>query len=254
MKELYEKNILLFDSNEDFYNDVCHKYTTPNKADIYIEDRRENYFIFQKVCESECNATDYIIETDKIKCRCPIKFEPKLPENETRIDPFKEKVLAPNLQSMKCFKQGFGTVKNFGLFFILLLLIAYIASYYSRKKFITNKFKELTKQIKEKDTDLKIEDEDENEEPDHLYKPNKNALLRKEESEEEKIKNNRKEEEEEKKTKIRGIKNKKRKEDNEENNNIEVNKMKINVQSKKEKSESDSETKSKNSKKRRKSK
>ena len=253
VKELYEKNILLFDSNEDFYNDVCHKYTTPNKADIYIEDRRENYFIFQKVCESECNATDYIIETDKIKCRCPIKFEPKLPENETRIDPFKEKVLAPNLQSMKCFKQGFGTVKNFGLFFILLLLIAYIASYYSRKKFITNKFKELTKQIKEKDTNLKIEDEDE--EPDHLYKPNKNALLRKEESEEEQIKNDRKEEEEEeKKTKIRGIKNKKRKEDNEEDNNIEVNKMKINVQSKKEKSESDSETKSKNSKKRRKSK
>ena len=233
VKELYEKNILLFDSNEDFYNDVCHKYTTPNKADIYIEDRRENYFIFQKVCESECNATDYIIETDKIKCRCPIKFEPKLPENETRIDPFKEKVLAPNLQSMKCFKQGFGTVKNFGLFFILLLLIAYIASYYSRKKFITNKFKELTKQIKEKYTDLKTEDENEDEEPEHLYKPNKNALVRKEESEEEQIKNDIKEEEE--KTKIRGI----RKEDNnnsivnKEDNNIEVNNMKINVQSKK---------------------
>ena len=177
IKELYENNIFLFDSKEDFYNKVCYKYTTPKKSDIYIDDRRKFYYINERVCPLNCTVYDYNIETDKIKCQCTIKYSPQSPEEipENIENPFNGRVIAPNLQALKCPKEAYGTSKNFGLFFPLLLLIAFIILYLHRIKFsLPSKFNFLRSIFDEDKKNLLNESEDlSDDEPDHKYNPDK---------------------------------------------------------------------------------
>ena len=175
IKELKENNIFLFDSNDDFYNDVCFKFTTSKKNDMFIEDRRKNYYIYDRVCSPNCTAVDFDLENDNIKCQCPLKYEHQSPEGIIDIEnPFKEKVIAPNLQVLKCPKQAYGTAKNFGLFFNFILEIAFLLLCIHRKCSIPDKFKSFSsnlgmekeeKNLKEEEEDL-IEDD-----PPHTFKP-----------------------------------------------------------------------------------
>ena len=181
-EEIKKYNTFLFDSNEDFYNDVCFKFTTLKKNDMYIDDRRKNYYIYNRVCSPNCTAVDFNLETDNIKCQCPLKYEHQLLEEITDIEnPFKEKVIAPNLQVLKCPKQAYGTAKNFGFFFNFILGIAFLLLFIYRKCYsIPTKFKlfysilekEKTKNKKEEIKNL-LEEEVESDDDDfpHKVKP-----------------------------------------------------------------------------------
>ena len=175
IRELKNNKIFLFNDNEPFYNDVCVKFTTSQKTDIYIDDRRKKYYISERVCSPNCKVIDYIVETDKIKCLCSIKYEHQLPEEiSDNNQPFNKKVLAPNLQSLKCPKQAFGTSKNFGLIFTLILGLAFLMLSFHRKicglKKVFSSFQSLfEKNLKEEEEkEPLIEDE-----PEHLYKKDK---------------------------------------------------------------------------------
>ena len=174
IRELKNNKIFLFNSNETFYNDVCVKFTTSQKTDIYIDDRRKKYYISDRVCSPNCSVTDYIVETDKIKCLCPLKYEHQLPEEiPDNNQPFNKRVLAPNLQALKCPKQAFGTSKNFGLIITLLLGIAFLILSFLRKHYglkrVFSLFQSLFEMnLKEEEEEALIEDE-----PEHLYKKDK---------------------------------------------------------------------------------
>ena len=76
INELYinkNKSINIFDSGDPFYNDVCFSYTIDNKTDIYLKDRRENYFIEDALCEKDCTQVGYEENTKRVIC-CLIKI------------------------------------------------------------------------------------------------------------------------------------------------------------------------------------
>ena len=73
INELYNKNISAFNSSSEFYLDVCNKYTTPDNGDIYLQNRKEEYYPDEKFCEENCQFFDYNYNTAKITCKCTPK-------------------------------------------------------------------------------------------------------------------------------------------------------------------------------------
>ena len=84
--EIDENSIFKYDPSSLYYNDICYAYTTENKTDIIIKDRRAEFINNNlSLCESNCNFNGYNNKTKNVECNCPIKI--KLPLiSEIRID------------------------------------------------------------------------------------------------------------------------------------------------------------------------
>ena len=132
IRELRSKNINIFDSADDFYNDVCFEYTTPENTDIYLQQRRERYYIKDPLCESDCQQVGYDDITDRVICKCKIKGSTEGFENVTFIPNdldkyFEKKYILPNVRVLKCLFKG---KLGIGQFFAILLLIIFTISAY----------------------------------------------------------------------------------------------------------------------------
>ena len=134
LKELEKENINPFNTSSDFYNDVCNKYTTPDKNDIYLEDRKEEYYQDELYCENNC---EFIMEnfnssTGKITCKCKPKINT---DNSDKISfkhndkdkKFKKTVLAPNIQSIKCLLLVGNIGRNIGLYISCSLFLLFLS-------------------------------------------------------------------------------------------------------------------------------
>ena len=73
IKELNKSGINAFNTSSEFYLDVCNEYTMPNKRDIYLQERKKNYYPDYPFCEENCSFIKYNLETDKIVCECKPK-------------------------------------------------------------------------------------------------------------------------------------------------------------------------------------
>ena len=132
-----EKNLFKYDPTSDYYNSICFPYTTENKTDIIIKDRR-NEFINNKMslCEEDCKYNGYDLIAKKAMCECPIKIKQPL-INEIKVN--KNKFLSKfvdinyltNLVVMKCYHTLFckeGLIINIGSYILLLIIILYLIS------------------------------------------------------------------------------------------------------------------------------
>ena len=179
IEELYfNHSINIFSQNESFYNDVCFKYTTSFKTDIYIQNRREKYYIKESLCQSDCNFIG-IKEYNKIKCKCGLKLMPMNPESISFTKKYNnslfKKNIAPNIKVLKCAKEAFKT-PSFGFFLTLILFVLFVLSFLLRIKKgeqFNNTFKELNNQINQfSEKNLKPIEEKDEEELEHLFKKN----------------------------------------------------------------------------------
>ena len=134
--ELTSKGINIFDSSDPFYIDVCFNYTTDEKTDIYLQDRKERYYITDPLCETGCRQVGYDETTERVKCLCKIKNTTNDYDNVTfspnNLDEsFVEKYYFPNIKVMniRCFLKGkkftVGQIISFILliFFIIVSII-----------------------------------------------------------------------------------------------------------------------------------
>ena len=168
-------SIFLFNASDPFYNDVCYRYTTPKKTDIYLQSRREKYYINEPLCEEDCLVDSYNNITNKITCKCPIKLHPNETAIYNRIDLdiiFKGKYLAPNFQVLKCFILFYQNIDIFQFSFTFLLLVIFIVSYplfrvFYRKRF-NKPFKELSDMIDYYQNKFYFERESDDEEKEQL--------------------------------------------------------------------------------------
>ena len=135
---LSEYGYNLFDSNNSFYNDICATYTTQNKTDILLYDRRMD--IYQKtvnisLCQEGCELEEYNSETKKAKCNCPTQnheintntSQLKFNRNEM-INEFYEILKNSNFKVLKCYKLPFNIkifIKNIGSIIMTILLKRY---------------------------------------------------------------------------------------------------------------------------------
>ena len=140
-KSLKQNGYNIFDSSDDFYNDICSTYTTANGTDMLLEDRKRD--IYSKsgnytMCQKGCEFILYNTTTKKSKCDCDIQkeinstdlidmdFTPKQLASE-----FFKAIKNSNFRVLKCYKLAIDIkklFKNNGRIIMSFLFLAYLIS------------------------------------------------------------------------------------------------------------------------------
>ena len=63
----------LFDINSPFYQDICTPYKSSDGTDVPLTDRMNSYYNNDETsCQSNCKFSDYLMESQYLKCDCDI--------------------------------------------------------------------------------------------------------------------------------------------------------------------------------------
>ena len=93
---LSEREIYMMNPESNFYNDRCDKYTSENKTDMTLYDRKNEYNIKNlSLCESNCTFKEYDFNISRIKCDC------KLNAGLNRLDYINQEKLLNQLYANK---------------------------------------------------------------------------------------------------------------------------------------------------------
>ena len=133
--KLKELGYDLFNPNDSFYHDFCTPFTTDNKTDVLLSDRRLDYYINISFCEEGCTYKSYDYINKKVECECGVKEE--IDNNIDNVkfyanllySNFFEIESFSNIKVLKCFKLVFsrlGETKNYGSYILILLVIIFI--------------------------------------------------------------------------------------------------------------------------------
>ena len=171
IKELYSKGIDIFDSSSDFYLDVCFKFTTPDNEDMFLEERKKEYFINEPFCESGCKFKEYDYDTQRALCECKFKENTDNYDKVTFVknpvdEKFTKRVTSPNLKAMKCTSEVNQSLKsNLGFFITLFLLLIFVGFFIyaiiKGKENLKGIFKDIIKDIlDEKENPIIKEDQE----------------------------------------------------------------------------------------------
>jgi hypothetical protein len=140
-ESLLQSGYNIFDSSDDFYNDICATYTTTNGTDMLIEDRKKNMYSTTgniNMCQSGCNFVSYNTTTKKSVCDCEVQTE-TVTDDISNIE-FSTKQLASeflgtiknsNFRVLKCYKLAIDTkkiFKNIGRIIMTLFFVIYLIS------------------------------------------------------------------------------------------------------------------------------
>ena len=138
---LSESGYNLFDSEDDFYNDICATYTSENGTDMTLEDRKKEIYSSTgniTMCQSGCTFELYNETTKKAKCNCDA--QDKLTETDiSKInfdkdsigDNFLNTLKNSNFLVMKCYKLVLNLkniLKNKGRIVMTLIFFLFLVS------------------------------------------------------------------------------------------------------------------------------
>ena len=130
INELSKKEIDILDSANDFYNDICFNYTTPEKTDIYLDDRKKRYNISKSLCETGYTLVKNVNYSKRVECIGEIKKDTNSWEEVSFYEEEKDEIFNksnpfPNIKVMKCF---FKVQKMFtpGQIIALFLLLSFV--------------------------------------------------------------------------------------------------------------------------------
>ena len=72
-EELKKMGYNLFDIKSPFYQDICIPYSSIDGTDVLLTDRINYYYNNEEtVCQSNCKFSDYLMESQYMKCNCDI--------------------------------------------------------------------------------------------------------------------------------------------------------------------------------------
>ena len=137
LKLLTEQKINIFDLNDDFYNDICFHFESPNGKDATLQDRIKTFYPNITLCDINCDKMNINFTTLEAECHCT--FQDLLSKNIFQNDIFGNNVLIKealeevmevlnnlNVEVLTCYKDVFDFnyfKKNIGGFIILFLFI-----------------------------------------------------------------------------------------------------------------------------------
>ena len=174
IKKLYNlnKDIVFYDKNNKFFNDICFTFKSEGNTDITIEDRINEYYTGYNLCEKDCELIKiYNKEENKSPralCRCKIKDNLNISDDNYSFDlkdSFKKDI--SNINAIKCGGEVFSKDKInsnpiFWVYIIFLIIefILIINVICCGKKVIDNmvKTKILGKQKDKEDENNKYQD------------------------------------------------------------------------------------------------
>jgi hypothetical protein len=132
---LNESGYDLYNPNDSFYMDICSPYTTENKKDILLFDRRTDYYKNKSFCEEGCTYIGYDCTYEKVQCECQIKNETDNNIDDIKfygnifISTFFKIEKFSNIKVIKCFKLVFsllGQKMNIGSYIFIVFSLIYI--------------------------------------------------------------------------------------------------------------------------------
>ena len=132
--ELKEQGYNLFDLNDKFYNEICTPYKSPNGTDVLLADR-VNYIYFndETKCPSGCKLSNYIIETESLKCECDVELDnikiTKKESAKTLYTSFYDVLKYSNYKVLFCYKLAFRLINfeiNKGCIIICIFFVIYL--------------------------------------------------------------------------------------------------------------------------------
>ena len=151
-----DDDIIKYNASSDYYNDICYTFTTDNKTDITLSDRKKEYIKNNmSLCKTNCEYNGYDNENKKAECECEIKINiPLISEiyinKKDLLSNFEDINNIINLEIMKCYKVIFskeGLKKNIGnytiLSIILINIILFIVFIIKGKKQLYNLIKKI---------------------------------------------------------------------------------------------------------------
>ena len=127
----------LFNSSDPFYHDICTPYKSLHETDVLITDRRNDFYNPNStICQEGCEYSNYLMESNLLKCECSITNEninTEIKKEDFEVDSFLyifyEVIKYSNLKVLKCYKLVFsskGQKNNKGSIFIIIFFGFYI--------------------------------------------------------------------------------------------------------------------------------
>ena len=131
--KLTSQGIDVFNISDEFYNDLCYHFESPNGKDVPMKDRIASFFPNITLCDRGCEIKGVDLETMKVKCTCTFNdlINNELMDNVygQSISEIISVVSSFNINVVKCIKDLFNKdnfVKCIGGFIILGLLFGKI--------------------------------------------------------------------------------------------------------------------------------
>ena len=73
-KYLKEQGYDIFDSLDNFYNDIFSTFNSYDNTNVILNDRRKEFYNKNiTLCEDNCQYEEFDIEASKVKCICDVK-------------------------------------------------------------------------------------------------------------------------------------------------------------------------------------
>ena len=139
VNSLSESGYNIFNENDSFYNDICATYTSKNRTDMLLLDRKKDIYTVsqnQSLCQSGCEIQSYNSTTKKAKCDCSISSEnitglnvDDLFNKKEIVQNFYDTLTNSNFHVLKCYQliiNFSNIIKNIGEIFMTLLFITFI--------------------------------------------------------------------------------------------------------------------------------
>ena len=117
----------IFDINDPFYNDICFLFETDVGTDMTLNDRREEYYVNQFLCEENCTLLKIVNKDTNPRSVCSCQKKPQIIFNDiTKSEKGIGTHSSPPIQSIKCFTQTYNIYigKN-PIFWIFMIIIIY---------------------------------------------------------------------------------------------------------------------------------
>ena len=150
IKEMHKKHpeIDLSNINDSFFNDICFIYTTEYDTDITLNDRREEFYVNESLCESNCFLDKIVDKETKIVkslCKCEIKYNYTFNENPSKKDE-PTIISSHNIDSFLCIREVFKSQnisKNPIFWLLLIIMIFFILMIFSYIVYANKIFKRM---------------------------------------------------------------------------------------------------------------
>ena len=157
-EDLKSQGYNLFDKNDKFYTDICTPYESKNGTDVLLSDRLNDFFNENQLqCQDNCEYSDYISNSQYLKCECNVVNEEEIntkePEKITLKSipkSFYNVLKYSNYKVLKCYKLVFrkATIKkNIGSILSNIYFIGYLIAFgifcYKKISYLQNEIEKL---------------------------------------------------------------------------------------------------------------
>jgi len=133
-----ESKLFKYDPFNEYYNDVCHPFTTENGTDIILNDRIKEFELYNySLCEKDCAYIGYDTVLKRAKCECKLKsklkvFSEIIVDTDLLYNNFKTFNKIANIDIIKCYKSVFNLdnlIKNVGSYTILGIAFLFLVTF-----------------------------------------------------------------------------------------------------------------------------